>query len=85
MTDALGAKEYVAAVVDPVAHNDTLMSLLPALVFLVGCGLAFATGTSWGTFTILIPIVVDVFDSNLGNALMLLTLFVIRAVTSRRA
>lgn len=38
------------------------MSLLPAIIFLVGCFLAFATGTSWGTFGILIPIVVAVFQ-----------------------
>ena len=38
------------------------MNLLPAIIFLVGCGLAFATGTSWGTFGILIPIVVSVFQ-----------------------
>ena len=41
------------------------MNLLPAIIFLVGCFLAFSTGTSWGTFGILIPIVVAVFaDSN---------------------
>lgn len=74
MTDALGAKEYVASIVDPVAHNNMLMSLLPALVFLVGCGLSFATGTSWGTFTLLIPIVADVFDSNPGNELMIIAI-----------
>ncbi|MDE8704056.1 Na+/H+ antiporter NhaC family protein, partial [Adlercreutzia equolifaciens] len=38
------------------------MNLLPAIIFLVGCFLAFATGTSWGTFGILIPIVVAVFQ-----------------------
>ena len=38
------------------------MSLLPAIIFVVGCLLAFATGTSWGTFGILIPIVVAVFE-----------------------
>ncbi|MCI5993610.1 MAG: Na+/H+ antiporter NhaC family protein [Clostridiales bacterium] len=74
MTDSLGAKEYVAGIVDSVAHNGALMSLLPALVFLVGCGLSFATGTSWGTFGILIPIVVDVFNSNLGNELMIIAI-----------
>jgi len=41
-----------------------LMNFLPAVVFLVACFLAFATGTSWGTFGILIPIVVDVFGSS---------------------
>lgn len=59
MTDSLGAKEYVAALVKGSA--DGLISLLPAVIFLVACFLAFATGTSWGTFGILIPIVVDVF------------------------
>lgn len=59
MTDSLGAKEYVAALVDSSAKG--LMSLLPAIIFLVACFLAFATGTSWGTFGILIPIVVDAF------------------------
>ncbi len=38
--------------------------ILPAIIFLVGCGLAFATGTSWGTFGILIPIVVAVFEKS---------------------
>lgn len=59
MTDSLGAKEYVAAVVKNASGG--LMSLLPAIIFLVACLLAFATGTSWGTFGILIPIVVDAF------------------------
>lgn len=59
MTDSLGAKEYVAGVVENAAGG--LMSLLPAIIFLVACLLAFATGTSWGTFGILIPIVVAVF------------------------
>ena len=40
------------------------MNLLPAIIFIVGCLLAFATGTSWGTFGILIPIVVAVFGEN---------------------
>ena len=38
-----------------------LYSMLPAIIFLVACGLAFATGTSWGTFGILIPIVLPIF------------------------
>lgn len=41
-----------------------LMNLLPAIIFLVGCGLAFATGTSWGTFGILIPIVIHAFENS---------------------
>jgi len=59
MTDSLGAKEYVAGLME--AGADSLMSFLPAIIFLVGCILAFATGTSWGTFGILIPIVVTMF------------------------
>lgn len=60
MTDSLGAAEYVAGVMSNAAGS--LMHLLPAIIFLVGCFLAFATGTSWGTFGILIPIVVAVFQ-----------------------
>lgn len=60
MTDSLGAAEYVAGVMTTAATG--LVNLLPAIIFLVGCFLAFATGTSWGTFGILIPIVVAVFN-----------------------
>ena len=59
MTDSLGAAEFVAGVVANSA--DAFMNFLPAIIFLVGCFLAFSTGTSWGTFGILIPIVVAVF------------------------
>lgn len=61
MTDSLGAKEYVAALIEGSAEG--LMGLLPAIIFVIACILAFATGTSWGTFGILIPIVVDAFSS----------------------
>ena len=74
MTDSLGAAENVAALVDSAAHNGALMSMLPALVFCVGGFLAFATGTSWGTFGILIPIVVDVFGGNMDNELMIVAI-----------
>lgn len=60
MTDSLGAAEFVANAMQKAAGG--LVSLLPAIIFLVGCFLAFATGTSWGTFGILIPIVVAVFS-----------------------
>lgn len=60
MTDSLGADVFVAGMMDRCAEG--LMIFLPALIFLVGAGLAFATGTSWGTFGILIPIVVAVFE-----------------------
>ncbi len=59
MTDSLGAREFVAAAIGSAAGG--LLYFLPAIIFLVGCFLAFATGTSWGTFGILIPIVVSVF------------------------
>ncbi|MDO5362675.1 MAG: Na+/H+ antiporter NhaC family protein [Eubacteriales bacterium] len=62
MTDSLGAADFVAGAMESVAGG--LMNLLPAIIFLVGCGLAFATGTSWGTFGILIPIVVAVFENS---------------------
>ncbi len=74
MTDSLGAATYVAGLVENVAGNGALMSFLPALVFVVGAFLAFATGTSWGTFGILIPIVVNVFGADLGNELMIIAI-----------
>ena len=61
MTDSLGADVFVATAME--SSSEGLMNLLPAIIFLVGCFLAFATGTSWGTFGILIPIVVGVFES----------------------
>lgn len=59
MTDSLGAATYVEALVKSGAGY--MLNFLPAVIFLIGCALAFATGTSWGTFGILIPIVVDAF------------------------
>ncbi len=59
MTDSLGAAAFVAGAMENAAGG--LVNFLPAIIFLVGCFLAFATGTSWGTFGILIPIVVAVF------------------------
>ena len=59
MTESLGAKQFVAGVVSNGASSFKLF--LPAIVFLIACGLAFATGTSWGTFGILIPICIAVF------------------------
>lgn len=71
MTDSLGAKEFVATSMANCAGS--LMSMLPAIIFLVGCFLAFATGTSWGTFGILIPIVVAVF-SGTDHRLMIISI-----------
>ncbi len=59
MTDSLGAKFFVR---DFVRSAAGIQVLLPVIVFAVGCLLAFATGTSWGTFGILIPIVQNVFS-----------------------
>ncbi len=59
MTDSLGAKEFVAALVNN--SKQGMQSFLPAIVFLIACFLSFATGTSWGTFGILIPITLSVF------------------------
>ena len=59
MTDSLGAAEYVSGVVAGSASG--LQQLLPAIIFIVAALLAFATGTSWGTFGILIPICIAVF------------------------
>ncbi len=62
MTDSLGAKQYVEELVKGSAAG--FIGFLPVIVFLVACGLAFATGTSWGTFGILIPIVVSAFEND---------------------
>ena len=59
ITDVLGAKEFVATMMEHSASGMQL--LLPAIIFVVAVCLAFSTGTSWGTFGILIPIVVAVF------------------------
>ena len=61
MTDSLGAAEYVSGVVASSAAE--LQQLLPAIIFVVAAFLAFATGTSWGTFGILIPICIAVFPA----------------------
>ncbi len=71
MTDSLGAAEFVAAAMEQSAKG--LMNFLPAIIFLVGCFLAFSTGTSWGTFGILIPIVVAVF-ANSNPQLMIISI-----------
>ena len=61
ITSALGAAEFVGGMMEGAAW---MYSFLPAIVFLVALLLAFATGTSWGTFGILIPIVVAVFPAD---------------------
>ena len=59
ITTTLGAPDFVAGIVR--GFGDSLQNFLPAVVFLIAAGLGFATGTSWGTFTILLPIVIPVF------------------------
>lgn len=62
MTDSLGAKIFISQLVEGTAG--TFQSFLPAIIFLIAIGLSFATGTSWGTFGILIPIVLSVFSAD---------------------
>lgn len=64
MTNHLEAGAFVSGVVQSAT---ALSVLLPVILFVVAIGLAFATGTSWGTFGILIPIVTSVFDAELAN------------------
>ncbi len=71
MTDSLGAATFVADAVHKSAGS--FMNFLPAIIFIVACFLAFSTGTSWGTFGILIPIVVDVF-MNSNPQLMIISI-----------
>ena len=59
MTDSLGAASYVAGLVEGSAKG--FQNFLPAIIFVIALFLAFATGTSWGTFGILIPICIAAF------------------------
>ena len=72
MTDSLGAKIFIAEFV----RNDAsaFIPLLPAIVFLIGVGLSFATGTSWGTFGILIPIVLAVFGGSIDKEISIIAI-----------
>ncbi len=67
MTGLLQSDVFVK---NALANAGALHSFLPAIIFLVACGIAFATGTSWGTFGILIPIVLAVFPA--GSELMII-------------
>lgn len=62
MTDSLGAKIFISQIVEGTAGSFRMF--LPAIIFAIGVGLSFATGTSWGTFGILIPIVLSVFSAD---------------------
>ena len=63
VTNALGSDDFVKSIVGN-SHNSPL---LPTILFLIGCGISFATGTSWGTFGILIPIVVNIFPDEISQ------------------
>ncbi len=65
ITDSLGAKIFISQLIEGSAGQ--LAFFLPAIIFLIAVGLSFATGTSWGTFGILIPIVLSVFGAQDGN------------------
>lgn len=67
MTGLLNSDAFVEAALANAGHLD---KFLPAIIFLVACGISFATGTSWGTFGILIPIVVAIFPE--GNVLRII-------------
>lgn len=69
MTDSLGAKEYVAMLVNQSKGN--FQMILPVIIFLIAVGLSFATGTSWGTFGILIPIVTSCFEGSDYNMMII--------------
>jgi len=69
MTDALGSSEFVYNAMQGPAHS--LESILPALVFVVSGFIAFSTGTSWGTYGIMVPIVCSVFAGVNDNLLVI--------------
>ncbi len=75
-TDTMGAKDFVqnALSLSSGSSNGSgvaLLCFLPAIIFIVGCFMAFATGTSWGTFGILIPIVCAVFEGTDYNMMII--------------
>ncbi len=72
MTDSLGAKIFIAEFVR--LYASSFIPLLPAIVFLIGVGLSFSTGTSWGTFGILIPIVLAIFGGSIDNEISIIAI-----------
>lgn len=72
MTDSLGAKVFIAEFVRNYAQS--AVNFLPAIVFLIAVGLSFATGTSWGTFGILIPIVLAIFGGNIDQQISVIAI-----------
>ncbi|MEG1547306.1 MAG: Na+/H+ antiporter NhaC family protein [Clostridia bacterium] len=67
ITNQLGSDVFVSTVVG----NSSASIFLPAILFLIACGISFATGTSWGTFGILIPIVVSIFPAGMSQMLII--------------
>ncbi len=72
MTGALGSDVFVETFVKSFADKEAIMNLLPAIVFLIATVIAFATGTSWGTFGILIPIAAKVFNNDIASPMMVM-------------
>ncbi len=72
MTGALGSDVFVETFVKSFADKEAIMNLLPAIVFLIATVIAFATGTSWGTFGILIPIAAKVFNNDISSPMMVM-------------
>ena len=72
MTDSLGAKIFIAEFVRNYAQG--AVNFLPAIVFLIAVGLSFATGTSWGTFGILIPIVLAIFGGTIQQEICVIAI-----------
>ncbi|MBQ9826623.1 MAG: Na+/H+ antiporter NhaC family protein [Firmicutes bacterium] len=72
MTGALGSDVFVENFVKSFANKEAIMNLLPAIVFVIATIIAFATGTSWGTFGILIPIAAGVFKNDISNPMMVM-------------
>ena len=72
MTDSLGAKIFISQLIEGSAAG--FQALLPAIIFLIAVGLSFATGTSWGTFGILIPIVLAVFGGTIENEICVIAI-----------
>lgn len=71
ITESLGANDFVEVLVGR-EEFQSLNFLIPAIIFLVACVLSFATGTSWGTFGILIPITLNIFSLKSGNPLAII-------------
>ncbi len=69
--DYLKIGSYVSGVVE---SSNLSLAVIPAIFFLVALGLAFSTGTSWGTFSILLPIVFEIFKADPSNGLMIIAM-----------